>query len=215
MIRHLSRLHALALLLTIISVAYAQQGPKTNFRIREPNVHAPWLYNDNLTLKITLVNLPGADNAGSYSECSYQVFFIPEDKYYTAVASLPSGAQNPTPDQFPGRLLIAEGTIKKNHLKTIEQRTYTRAFPFKSKVPDAQQTKFARLMTSYSVKVFDAKLNKTVYRSGIFLTFPFDDASDQGNAPARQTLYTSFMISDSGDIYRSQRPRKDGDTNWN
>lgn len=218
MIKHVLRRIGLALLVLTFGglhlSVHSQQGSRTTFRNREPNVHAPNLYADKLTLKVTLVNLPGASDLHSYAECAYQVFFIPEDKYYEALQSLPSGAQNPTPAQFPGRMLIAEGSIRKTALTTIEQRTYSRTFPFKTKIPGSQQTKFARLMTGYSLKVFDAKLNKSVYRSGIFTTFPFDDGSDQSNAWARQALYVNFLISDSGDIYRSQRARKDGDTNW-
>jgi hypothetical protein len=197
-----------------LSVVQSQQGSRGVFRNREPNVHVPNLYADKLTLKITVVNLPGANDPRSYSECSYQVFFVPEDKYYEALQALPGGAQNLAPAQFPGRMLIAEGTIKKNVLTTIGERTFTRSVPFKAKIPDAQQTKFARLMFSYAVKIFDGKLNRAVYRSGVFLNFPFDDSSNQSSAWRRETLYLNFLVTDGGELYRSQWARKDGDTSW-
>lgn len=197
-----------------LSVVQSQQGPRVAFRNREPNVHAPNLYANKLTLKVTVVNLPGANDPHSYSECSYQVFFVPEDKYYEALQALPGGAQNLAPAQFPGRMLIAEGTIKKNVLTTIGERTFTRSVPFKAKIPDAQQTKFACLMISYAVKIFDGKLKRAVYRSGVFLNFPFDDSSDQSSAWPRETLYLNFLITDGGELYRSQWARKDGDTSW-
>jgi len=196
------------------SVVQSQQGSRVTFRIREPNVHAPDLYADNLTLKITLVNLPGAGDPHSYSEVSYQVVFVPEDQYYAALQELPPGGSNPALAQFQGRILLAEGTIKKNVLATIQQRTSSREFPFKVKVPDGKRTKFAHLLTSYSVKIFDAKLKKSVYRSGIFSAFPFDDASDQSKVSQRQILYLSFLVSDDGELARSQRARRDGDTSW-
>ena len=96
-------------------------------------------------------------------------YFVPEDKYYEALKGFPRGGSNPTPEQFPGRILLAEGHKKKTRLGTLKERTITlTGVVFKEKVPDVQRTKFALLMTGYSVKIFDAELNTTVYNSGIF-----------------------------------------------
>lgn len=196
-------------------LAQTQQNRGGSFRKREPNLHAPEFYSDNLKLKIILVDLPGAGEARSSWEVSYQVFFIPEDKYYDALKQLPAGGSDPTAAQFPGKLLLSEGQVKKNSLATIQERTYVRdTIPFKLKVPDEQRTKFARLMTSFSIKIFDAKLNTTIYRSGIFTTFPFDDTSNQSGAVPRDTLYLDFLVTPQGDLYRAQWPRKEGNTNW-
>jgi hypothetical protein len=203
--------------LSDLRIALAEfQGSRNpvSFRNREPNVHAPTLYADKLTMKVTLVNLPGAESAGSSWEVSYRLFFIPEDKYYADVQKLPPGGSSPGPEQFRGKILLAEGQVKKTELATIQNRTYIRGnIPFKFVVPDNQRTKFARLMTAYSVKVFDAKLNTSVYRSGTFANPPFDNP-DPSNAIQRDTLYLNFMVSPTGDLYRSHRPRKDGDTTW-
>lgn len=193
----------------------AQDRGRGTFRTREPNVHAPQLYADRLRLKTTLVDLPGANDARSSWEVTYQVFFIPEEKYYEAIRQLPPGGSNPRPAQFPGRMLLAEGQIKKSKLGTIQERTSVRDnVAFKAKIPDEQRTKFARLITSYSVKIFDAKLNMPVYHTGIFTTFPFDDSASASNIVQRDTIYLNFIITPQGQLNRSQWARKDGDTNW-
>jgi len=61
--------------------------------------------------------------------------------------SLPQGPSNPTPDQFPGKILLAEGHTKKTDLGTLKERTVTlTGVAFKQKIPDAQRTKFSYLM---------------------------------------------------------------------
>ncbi|HKR01809.1 MAG TPA: hypothetical protein VJT09_14105 [Pyrinomonadaceae bacterium] len=209
-----------AFLLLLIPVVFplytsAQDRGRGTFRTREPNLYAPQLYVDRLRLKMTLVDLPGASDPRSSWEVSYQVFFVPEGKYYEALRQLPEGGSNPRPAQFPGRMLLAEGQLKKNKLGTIQERTSVRGdIAFKAKVPDEQRTKFARLITSYSVKIFDAKLNTPVYHTGIFTTFPFDDSTGASNAVPRDTIYLNFIITPQGQLNRSQWARKDGDTNW-
>jgi hypothetical protein len=215
-LRLLSLIAASVLLLILATAhnALAQGRGRGTFRTREPNVHAPQLYSDRLKLKVTLVDLPGAGDAHSTLEVSYQVFFIPEEKYYEAVQQLPPGGSNPRPAQFPGRMLLAEGHVRKSGLATIQERTTVRDIPFKVKIPDEQRTKFARVLTSYSVKIFDAKLNTPVYHSGIFVTFPFDDTASTTNVVPRDTIYLNFIITPQGQLNRSQWARSDGDLNW-
>jgi len=192
----------------------AVQTGSSGFKVRENNVHAPNLYADKIDFIATLVNLPGAKKKGSYWELSYELYFVPEDKYYEAVRRLPRGGSNPTPDQFPGRILLAEGHKKKTRLGALKERTLTLiAVDFKQKVPDAQRTKFAVLMTGYSVKIFDAELNTTVYRSGIFLTEPFE-TQDQNQVAARKTIYLNFGVNPDGTLNRSQSARTVSDTTW-
>jgi hypothetical protein len=213
-----STLTVAALQLTLVFGAFlpavAPQKTSGGFKTREPNVHAPELYADNLDFVATLVNLPGAQKRQSYWELSYQLFLVPEEKYYAALKSFPRGASNPTPEQFPGRILLAEGHKKKTRLGTMKERTITLAgLPFKQKIPDAQRTKFALLMTGYSVKIFDAELNTTVYRSGIFLTEPFE-MNDQNQTSARKTIYLNFGVNPDGTLNRSQSARTSNDTGW-
>ncbi len=197
-----------AMALSFIAVQTGGGG----FTVREPNLYAPNLYADNIDFVATLEKLPGANKKRSSWELSYQLFFIPEDKYYEAIRRLPRGGSNPTPEHFEGRILLAEGHKKKTRLETLNERTITLSgVPFKQKVPDAQRTKFAHLMTGYSVKIFDAELNTTVYHSGIFLTEPYEaHPQDQKQAIARKTIYLTFGVNQDGTLNRSQWARKPG-----
>ena len=196
-----------------VSYVAVQTGNGGGFKVREPNLYAPNLYADNLGFIATLEKLPGATKKRSSWELSYQLFFIPEDKYYEAIRRLPRGGSNPPAEYFEGRILLAEGHKKKTSLGTLQERTITLAgVAFKQKVPDAQRTKFAVLMTSYSVKIFDAELNTTVYQSGIFLTNPYEShPQDQDQAIARKTLYLNFGVNPNGTLNYSQLARKISD----
>ena len=198
-----------------VSVQKAQGGYSA-FKVREVNVYAPHLYADKLDVVATLVDLPGARKKQSYWELSYQLYFVPEDRYYEAVARFPRGGSNPTPEQFPGRVLLLEGHKQIRRLGTLAERTIKlTGVPFKQKVPDTQRTKFACLMTHYSVKIFDAELKTTVYRSGVFLTDPYEDhPQDPNQAIPRKTIYLSFMITPDGYLNRSQVARQAGSTKW-
>lgn len=186
------------------------QTARGGYTVREPNLHSPQLYADKIDFMAALVDLPGAGNKQSYWEFSYQLYFVPEDRYYEALQRLPKGGSNPTPEQFPGKILLAEGHTKKTNLGTLKERTITlTGVAFKQKVPDAQQTKFSYLMTGYSVKIFDAELNATVYRSGIFLTAPYEASpQDQKQTIARKTFYVSFGVNPNGTLNGSQRAPK-------
>jgi hypothetical protein len=177
------------------------------FKVREPNLHSPQLYADSINLIATLENLPGAAKKKSYWEVSYQLFFIPEDKLYEALKRLPRGGSNPPPEFFTGKILLAEGHQKRSRLDTLKDRMIIfNGVAFKEKVPDAQRTKFANLMTTYSAKIFDAELNKTVYKSGFFLTEPYNENSER-QAVARKDYYLTFLINPDGSLDYSQTAR--------
>ena len=202
----------------LLSPGIAASSPSnqkdSGFKVRERNVYAPDLYADKVDFIATLTDLPGAKKKESYWELSYQLYFIPEETYYQTIRQLPRGGSNPTPEQFPGRILLAEGSKKKTRLGSLNERTLTLAgVPFKQKVPDAQRTKFALLMTHYSVRIFDAELNTTVYRSGIFLTEPYEpNAEDPNQVMPRKTLYLNFGVNRDGTLNGSQLPRKGGES---
>jgi hypothetical protein len=198
-------------LLPVTAVSFrgvtAPQGQRGGFTVYEPNVHAPHIFADKLDFVATLTRLPGAEKKQSYWELSYQLFFVPEEKYYEALKRAPRGPSNPTPEEFPGRVLLAEGHKKKMRVGTPKERTITlTGVPFKSKVPDAQRTKFSYLMTAYSLKIFDAELNTTVYKSGVFLTKPFEQTGEQSQIGARKTLYLSFSVNPDGTLNYGQIP---------
>lgn len=190
------------------SIMQTSQKSRSSSMVREPNLHAPDLYADRIDFEAALIDLPGAKLKQSYWELSYQLYFVPEDKYYGMVQNVARGSSNPTPEEFPGRILLAEGHKRKAASGTLEDRLITLAsVPLKKKVPEAQRTKFAKLLTGYSLKIFDAQLKTTIYFSGIFLTDPFElDPQNPDHAIARRKLYVNFSVSRDGSLNRSQMP---------
>ena len=208
MIKHLLTIAALQC--SVVFASFVPAAIPQTFRVREPFVHAPDLYAEDLTFLATLVDLPGAKNKKSYWELSYQLFFIPEDKYQEALKRLPRGGSNPPPEFFQGTILLAEGRKRIRRLATLEERTITlTGVPFKQKIPNAQRTKHAVLMTAYSVKIFDAELKNTAYDSGIFLTDPFEEnGHERKQVGPRKTLYLNFALTPDGTLNYSQVERK-------
>lgn len=198
--------------------ATAQKGRRdSRTRMVEPNVYAPDLYADNLRMKFTLVNLPGSAEPESYWEISYRLYFIPEASYREETMRQTRAARSAAgPPQYPGQVLLAKGEFKKKDIDTLKDRTHVlNAVRFKSKVPNRERTKFAVLMTVYSVKIYDARLKTTAYHSSYFETHPFaDDPARPQTAVPRATIYTSFYLSPKGNIWGSQLPREGNDPNW-
>ena len=207
----------------------APPAPKPRIRSRrtiEPNALAPELYRDTLSMKFTLVDLPGASDARSSWEGSYKLYFISEAEMRQVEEEVMRRQKekepgrtmfgwNPEPSDFPGKILLAEGAISKKSLATPQQRVHVHdRIPFKEKIPAGLRTKAAQLLTVYSVKVYDARLKMPVYGRGLFITFPFDDQTDPEQTAPRAVVYTSFYVTPKGEIWDSQSPRKDGDTNW-
>lgn len=219
--RMYSRFSLTSLLLCLLCVAIAQaQGQRLRSRTRrmEPNLHAPNLYADRLRMQFMLVNLPGAVEPGSFWEVNYRLYFISESEFERVMRQT-FGSGNYTvngfPD-FPNKILLAEGNFREENLRTLRNRVHiVDAIAFKARVPNQMQTKFARLMTFYSVRIFDARLRTTLYRSGSWLTHPFDDHPNQPEqAIPRETVYTNFFISSEGRLFYSQWPRNNSDANW-
>ena len=196
----------LMLVTSLLSPA-TSQVKRSGFKVREPNLHAPQLYAETLNFHASLLKLPGAENKQSYWELSYQIFFIPEDNYYESIQRLPKGPSNPTAEAFAGRIQLAAGHKQRMQVRTLQQRTINlTGVPFRQKIPDAQRTKFARLLTAYSLKIFDAQLKTTIYYSGIFLAEPFAEGADQNEPIARKTVYLNFSVNADGTLNRSQLP---------
>lgn len=192
----------------VFGFAVEAQTQSTGFRTVENNVYAPQLYADKLDFIATLVDLPGVKNKQSYWELSYQLYFVPEETYWATVRRLPRNGQ--AMDYFSRKILIAEGYRKKTRVGTLTNRTITATgLPFKQKVPDAQRTKFAVLITSYAVKIFDAELKTTVTHSGMFITDPFDRQND---ALPRKTIYLNFGVNPNGSLNYSQLPQTSNNT---
>ncbi len=201
----------------VLAHGQTQKPKATRIRRYEPNVYAPQLYADSLSMKFTLVDLPGAKQAGSYWEVSYRLYFITEAEYWNVIKEAGrSGQAGLDPSQFPEKIPLADGNFKGKQLATLKDRTYFRAgITFKAKIPDHARTKFAALITSYAVKIYDARLKQTLYRSSMWTTRPFDDDPVQPEpAIPRQVLYTNFFVAPQGELFESQWPRDNNNTDW-
>ena len=197
-------------------MAFAQQNGRGRMRSVTRNLYAPNLYADKLALKITLVNLPGARVPGSLWGATYQVFFVAERDFENAAKFMGRNVSKLTPDLFPTKILLTEGEFKKKRLTLIQDRTViNKDILFKVRIPDPQRTSFASLLTFYSVKIYDAKLKKTLYKSGAFIGPPFDpDSPATEPLLPRDTLYLNFYVADDGSLYDSKWKRADNSTQW-
>ena len=208
----------LALAITVAGVLQPDyvSGQKPSRRVRsirfEPNVYAPHLYADELTMQFMLVNLPGAGIKGTSWRGEYKLYFVPEAEFEKVKKS------NLRAEDFTNKTLLAEGSFKNDGLATPGSRTFVRSsIPFKARIPDNQRTKFAKILTIYSVKIYDAKLKTTVYKSSLFIAHPFDTDelfSDSEKIIARKTIYTSFFVAPDGDFFTAQWRREPNDTTW-
>lgn len=213
----LKSLLTISFVLSLVMGSAGQARKATRFRMFEPNVYAPGLYADRLRAKFTLVDLPGSSDSGSFWEVSYSLYFVPEAASQEEIERRARGGAHPAgPPQYPRQILLSKGQFKKRNLATLKDRTHILGgVSFKSRIPDRERTKFATLMTVYSVKIYDARLKTTAYHSSYFETNPFaDDPAEPQRAIPRTTVYTSFYLSPKGNIWGSQLPREGDSINW-
>jgi hypothetical protein len=213
---------------SLFVLAQEQKRQTTTFEKAVPELQSPQLYAENLRIQITLVDLPGAQKPESSWEVTYHLYFISEMEFEHVVfdplrreAAVGGGhrvshAGDLEPNQFPEKILLAEGVVKKSRLTTLKERTeVVEHIPFKSRIPDRVQTKFAQLMISYATKISDAQLKTRLYRSSNFMATPFEnDAAQPPNAVPRRTLYVNFLVTPQGTLFTSQIPRTATDTRW-
>jgi hypothetical protein len=208
------------LLLSLWPIAGAgqQQKMRVDGRTIKPNLIAPELYSDNLSLKITLMNLPGALTSASQWEVEFQVFFVPEQDFRKNVEDVKKAGKGRElrPEHFPTRILLATGKFNKHKLGTLKERAFVRrGIAFRSKVPAEQQTSFSSLMSFYSVKVFDGKLKKDIYGSSVFIVPPFETDTNASNSLLPRTdLFVNFFVAENGSLYRSNNKSASETTEW-
>lgn len=206
-----------------------QEGKRRNqmrMRRAEPNVLAPDLYLDYLRLKMTLVDLPGAADSKSYWEGTYQLYFVSEAEHEKALQEAirrvsPKGGGavglNLDLSTFPKKILLAEGNFKKSGLAYLKDRTFIlERIAFRARVPEAERTKEARILLSCSVKIFDARLKQTIFRTRLWdaQAALMEDANQPERDVARTTVYSNFYVTKTGDVYESQWTREGEDTSW-
>lgn len=196
-----------------------QQKMRVDGRTIRPNVIAPELYSDKLSLKITLMNLPGAATSTSRWEVEFQVFFVPEQDFRENLIEIKKAGKGRDlrPEYFPGRILLASGKFNKHRLGTLKERAFVRQeIAFRDKVPPNQQTTFSSLISFYSVKVFDGKLKKYIYGSDVFIVPPFEkDTNDRIRLLPRSELFLNFFVADNGSLYKSNTKSASETTEWN
>lgn len=201
-----------------VGAAGQQQKMRVDRRTIKPNVIAPEVYSDNLSLKITLMNLPGAATSTSYWEVEYQVVFVPEQDFRKNLNDVRNAGKSRElrPEYFPTRILLATGKFNKHRLGTLKERAFVRrGIEFRNKVPPEQQTSFSSLMSFYSVKVFDGKLKKDIYGSSVFIVPPFErDTGDSSSLSPRTDLFLNFFVAENGSLYRSNSKSASESTEW-
>jgi|SRR5215216_2944735 len=194
-----------------------QQKMRIDGRTIRPNLIAPELYPDKLSLKITLMNLPGAVMSASRWEVEFQVFFVPEVDFRKNLEDVKKAGKGRElrPEYFPSRILLATGKFNKHKLGTLKERAFVHQIAFRDKIPREQQTSFSSLMSFYSVKVFDGKLKKDIYGSSVFIVPPFERDTDNSNSfLARTELFLNFFVSDDGSLYKSNTKSASETTEW-
>src|SRR6185369_6286098 len=84
----------------------AQQKMRIDRRTIRPNLIAPELYSDKLSLKITLMNLPGAATSASHWEVEFQLFFVPEQDFGNNLKDIKNAGKERElkPEYFPTRI---------------------------------------------------------------------------------------------------------------
>jgi hypothetical protein len=192
-----------------------QQKMRVERRAVMPNLIAPELYSDELSLKITLMNLPGATTSTSHWQVEFQVFFVPEQDFGKNLDDIKKAgkARELRPEYFPTRILLAKGKFNKHRLGTLKERAFVRqGIAFRNKIPPKQQTTFSRLISFYSVKVFDGKLKKDIYDSAVFIVPPF---TNESNLLPRTNLFLNFFVAEDGGLYKSSTKSASETTEWN
>jgi hypothetical protein len=183
-----------------------------------PNRPAPELYSDKLSLKITLMNLPGAAALPSYWEVEFKVYFVAEQDFEKTVKEMNKSGRGRElrPEHFQSKILLAEGKFSKRKLITFKERGFLRqGIDFRDKVPREQQTSFSSIMSFYSVKIFDAKLKKDIYGSDVFIVPPFEtDTNDRNSLSPRTDLFLNFFVAEDGSLYRSNTKSASETSEW-
>ncbi|HJP92913.1 MAG TPA: hypothetical protein VJ875_13225 [Pyrinomonadaceae bacterium] len=222
-IRKLLTICCLSFFSILLPVAgISQQSVNQKMRIDRrriiPNAIAPEVYADALSLKITLMNLPGAAIPASHWEVEYKVFFVAEQDFEKSMKELNKAGKGRDlrPEYFQSRILLAEGKYSKRNLPSLKERAFFQeGIVFRDKVPHEQQTSFCSIMTFYSVKVFDAKLKKDIYGSDVFIVPPFEaDVNDRNVLSPRTDLFLNFFVAEDGSLYRSNTKSASESTEW-
>ena len=222
--RHVLSGLAATLVVALVAWPVGAGGRTLNQKIRidrrtiTPNRPSPELYADKLSLKITLMNLPGATVPPSHWEVEYKVYFVAEQDFERTVKEINKAGRGRElrPENFQSKVLLAEGKFSKQKLATLKERAFSlQGIDFRGKVPHQHQTSFSSIMSFYSVKVFDGKLKKGIYGSDVFIVPPFEaDTNDRNSLSPRTDLFLNFFVAEDGALYRSNTRSASETTEW-
>lgn len=192
-----------------VQVIYSQ-GNKTNFIRVTANTQAPSLYSEKINLQILLVNLPGVSDKKSNFQGTYKAYFIPEGVIENLAQSKGGAIDELIPNEISNKTLLASGNF--NRILLSSNRLFEKSsIAFKNKVNDKDRTMLGKIVVFYSVKIFDAKLNKNIYKDSSFTYFTFE--RDNINI-ARRTFHISFNVNENGKLYTSSLPRDKSSNSW-
>lgn len=195
----------------LMLMVFAQEGKMNNVSSIVRNKYSPNLYAEKLNFRVTLVDLPGAKVADSNWQTSYEIYFVSEENFDNTIPKI--GRREPVPQDFSEKILLASGDFKKNSLQDISQRIVEKyAVIFNTKIPKNSKTEFAKIITFFTVKIYDAKLNENIYRTGLFVLPPFVPNGSEKN-PVRN-LFLNFFVTDSGKLYTSNLERSKTNADW-
>lgn len=190
---------------------YSQERKRSSSVRVIPNHHAPELYADKINFRLTLVNLPGANSPESNWQTSYKVYFVPESEFDGALRAV--GNREPTPEDFPGKILITSGSVNKKSLQNISGRIVEKnALPFKVKIPDKSKTMFGKIITFYTAKIYDARLKKTAYQTSLFISPPFEP--NGAEKKPLENIFLNLYVNNDGRLFTSQMERNKTNADW-
>jgi hypothetical protein len=196
-------------LFTLNQVNFSQGNKSTLTRTTE-NAYSPNLYSDKITLQILLVNLPGVDVKGSTFQCSYKAYFIPEGEIEKLMQSKGGSIGELSASDITNKTLLNSGNFVKSSVSS--NRLYEKAgILFKSKVSDNLRTMLGNIVIFYSVKIYDAKLKKNIFKDSSFSYHPFERGD---TSSSRKTFNVSFFVNENGNLYTSSLPRDKTSTAW-
>jgi len=189
----------------------AQGNKKTTVSSVTRNSYAPNLYAENLNFRITLVDLPGAGISESNWQTSYEIYFVPEADFDNSIQKI--GRREPAPQDFSKKILLVGGSFKKDSLQNISQRIIEKnAISFNTKIPKDSKTEFAKIITFFTVKIYDAKLKENIYKSSLFISPPFVQSGSEKEP--RRNIFLNFFVTGEGKIYTSSFERNKTDMIW-
>lgn len=192
----------------VASVA-GQQNRMTMVSVTR-NTLAPELYSEQINLQVLLVNSPGAKEKGTTFAGAYTMYFIPEGEIENLTRSRGGRIEKLLENDISNKTLLGSGEFKLN--SPGPSRVYEKTgISFKSKVAEDSRKMLGKITIFYTVKIYDAKLAKTIYDDKAFIYSVFD-----GNEKkvARKILNVNFFVTENGEIFSSSWPKDKTDTTW-